>query len=236
MDELIRDANSLFANKINILVVDDDQSQLFVHKEMLNGPLSNVRTCSSLQEAQQYIREASFAWHCWVLDIDLGSGKSGLELLDSRANFPFVIVLSGLRSMKIGSDALRRGAMSVFDKGSLDVNGLYGEICRIAALGYLLEGKGTQYLSTFSILKDFGITDIEAWANKACITIRQLQRICAMHSSLTPKNAIILYNSLFYLLIRGINLPDETERIQLLGNRSEEFYLSCIREVLIKDR
>lgn len=189
-----------FQNKINLLIVDDDLVVLDSIKFLFSSPLFNIMTGSDLKQAFEVINTAQDTWHCWILDIALDEEDDGFKILRQYPQFPFSVMLSGLRSMTTATQALQNGAMKVFDKDPQSITLLHDEVCKIAALGFILNGKGTQYLSHFSLLKDNTFSTPEAWAEAACITVRQLERICAMHSPFTPKYVVALFYTLYALL------------------------------------
>ena len=150
------------------------------------------------------------SWHCWVLDIDLSGNHTCLEIMNRFPRFPFVIVLSGLQSMHRAAEAIQKGAFDVFDKDPESFERFYDETCKTAALGFLLGGKQTQYLPLYRLLCKSVITSIEAWAEHACVSVRQLHRITELHPVNTPKASLALYYGMYYLLYKGMPPFDET--------------------------
>jgi hypothetical protein len=124
---------------------------------------------------------------------------SGLQLL-SDYNFPFVIMLSGMRSMNIASRAMQLGAYRVFDKDPNLLPSLHVDACSLAALAWILKGSRAKYFSIFHLLAQMPVDSTETWANQACLTVRQLERICSLHSHLTPRFFPPLFSTLKFLL------------------------------------
>lgn len=209
--------------RVNLLIVDDDETVLGAVSDLFCSELFNVLKASTVDQAVALIDSASYPWHCWILDIALEQEEDGLMLLDKNKQFPFIIMLSGLCSMTTAARAIQKGALKVFDKnpGSLDL--LLEEVCKIAALGFILEGKKTQYLNVYSLLKDQRITSIQDWAHKACMTERQLERICSMHSDLTPRYIIPLFYTLFHFL-RTDSSTDQYDA----HHEHDDFYMNHI--------
>jgi CheY-like chemotaxis protein len=197
---------SQFNFKVNLLIVDDDRYILKSLERNFASPLFKITCINSFSNAATAIQSSSTRWHCWILDIDLGENRSGLELMKTMPHFPFVVILSGLQSMSIAADAVKLGALAVFDKDPDTLERLYNETCKIAALGYLLGGKQTQYLPVYRLLANSIITSIEEWADKACVSQRQLHRITEMHPVDTPKASLSLYYGLYYVLFKGRSL------------------------------
>lgn len=192
-----------FNKKINILTVDDEPVILDAVTGIFSSPLFNIAIGSTVREAFRIISKSEDPWHCWILDINIEKEGDGFDILKKYPNFPFAIMLSGLRSMTIASDAMKYGAIGVFDKDPASLDLLHDGVCKVASLGFILGGKGGQYLEHFQLLMTNHIKNPEEWANLACISIRQLERVCTIHSSLTPRFIISLYYTLYFSLTDG---------------------------------
>lgn len=202
MSSSYQDGIGLFKKKVNLLIVDDDCNVINSLVDVFVSPLFNIKTVASLDEAYNVIGACPDRWHCWIIDIHLDQGGSGLELLRRYPQFPFSVMLSGLRSMTLAADAMKLGARCVMDKDAALLDRFYDEVCKTAGLGYVLKGKPTPHLDLFLLLQDPEVVTIEQWAEKASIQHRQLQRMCKIHSSLTPHLALALYRTVYYLLRR----------------------------------
>ena len=189
-----------FNKKINLLIVDDEPIVLDVVKSVLSSPLFNIHSAFSLSQAFKVIDEAKEPWHSWVLDINIGDRDDGIDIIKRYPKYPFAVMLSGLRSMTKASQALQSGAMKVFDKTPESLELMHDEVCKIAALGFILGGRNTQYLSNFTNLTEHTFSNPSQWAESSCITVRQLERICSGHSLLSPKYCISLFYALSYVL------------------------------------
>lgn len=204
-----------FKRKINILVIDDEDVVLDVVTELFYSPIFKITTGSSLDEAIRIIsRKKKTTWHCWIVDVSMRGERDGLKLIEKFPTYPFTVVLSGLQSMTVASEASEKGAMKVFDKNPQSFDLLLDEVCKIAALGYILKGKYMKYIDHFSILKRYQISSKEEWAKEACISIRQLERVCAMNSRITPLFVLHLYYSLYYFLKngrKGLNIMNKND-------------------------
>lgn len=220
-------AQSLFRNKVNILLVDDDRHVLKSLENNFSSPLFKTSCIDSFSEALTAITTPDIPWHCWILDIDLGENRSGLEIMQAMPHFPFVIVLSGLQSMRIAAEAVKQGALAVFDKDPDTLERLYDETCKISALGYLLDGKKTQYLQVYRLLTNSVISSIEEWADKACISLRQLHRIAEIHPVTTPKASLSLYYGIYYLLYKGRSLNSQKKPPGVDPSRLD-FFSHCL--------
>ena len=196
----IQNGLMIFNKKINLLIVDDDA----VLRDALSGifvsPLFNISTAATLNQACDLIDRAPDCWHCRIVDIDLGHGRTGLELLSRYPEFQFTIVLSGLKRMSLAAEAIRLGARMVFDKDPSSIERLYDEVCKIAALGFLLNGKRCEHIDVFEILRDDTITNIDDWAHQGCIELRKLHRICDLYPPITPNFGLALYRAIYFLL------------------------------------
>jgi hypothetical protein len=201
MKELLTKSLDRFRGSVNLLVVDDDIHILGSLEATFSSPVFKKTMIDSYGHAVDAVRPGA-VWHCWVLDIDLGENKSGIDLMKAGPLFPFVIILSGLQSMRVASEAVKGGAMAVFDKNPEFMEGFYNETCRTAALGYVLGGKHSQYLDTYKLLGASIIRTPEAWAEQACVTLRQLHRICELHPFGTPRATMSTFYSLYTLLLK----------------------------------
>jgi CheY-like chemotaxis protein len=195
---------SLLSKKVNILLVDDSVDVLMYLTELLRSPLINVITARSYEKASRAIYGFAFCWHAWVIDIDLGPGKNGLDILREHPRFPFAIVLSGLGSMSAAVEALRLGAINVMDKVESGFGKLLDEVVDVSTLGFVLQGRCSKNLRYFSLLRDPLIVSTKQWAEKAGITTRQLARICEVQAPITPGQYIALYNACRYLVKKSI--------------------------------
>jgi hypothetical protein len=203
MKDLLTKSIERFRGTVNLLVVDDDLHILSALETIFMSPVFTKTMIKSYDDAVMAMRPENKAWHCWVLDIDLGENRSGIDLMKAGHWFPFVIIMSGLQSMCVAAEAVNEGAMAVFDKSPDFFQPLFDETCRTAVLGYLLGGKHSQYLATYRLLGASFIKTPEEWAEKACVTLRQLHRICELHPCGTPKTTMSLFYTLYMLLLKG---------------------------------
>jgi ActR/RegA family two-component response regulator len=204
MTDITKDISVSYGKSVNILLVDDDSSMVYVLGSMLSSPFVNLSTCATFPEALAAAGMHEKMWHCWVLDVDLGEGHTSVELMQHHPNYPFVIIISGLKSMSIAAEAVCAGAIGIFDKSPQMFDGLIDAVCKTAALGFVLGGKATKYLPVFKLLTQDIIFTPKQWAEHAAITLRQMQRICELHPFPTPKHTISLYYGLYYLLIKTV--------------------------------
>ncbi len=213
---------------INLLIVDDDRHILKSLENNFSSPLFKITCIDSICDALSATRDQTREWHCWILDIDLGENRSGLEIMQASPHYTFVLVLSGLQSMKIAAEAMEQGALAVYDKDPDSLERLYDKTCRIAALGKLLGGKPTQYLPVYLLLTDSIITSVEEWADKAHLSLRQLQRITGMHPVDTPKASLSLYCSLYYRLFQG-NSTESRKLPPGCTQTESDFFMKCLK-------
>jgi len=186
--------------KANILLVDDDRSLLRSVSKLFTSPNFSIATADSLPDAIAKIKASSAPWHCWVLDIDLGEGQSGLDIMSAYPNFPFVVILSGMQSMHVASEAIAKGALCVFDKNPDLLNTLLDAVCKVCALGYVLGGTATQHLYVYRLLEKSVVKSSDEWAELACMTTRHLHRICALHAFHGIRSTLDAYYGVYSLL------------------------------------
>jgi ActR/RegA family two-component response regulator len=204
MEDLLHQMSRRFERTVNLLLVDDDRQVLKALQRNFTSPAFAITAMDTFDSAKK--AAAGGMWHCWVLDIDLGNGRTGMDIMAADKNFPFVIILSGLQSMSTAAEAVRRGALQVFDKDPAAFDQLYAETCKAAALGYVLGGKHTQYLPVYRLLCGAVIASVDEWADKACLSLRQLHRICDIHPVKNPRSTLDLYYAFYLLLWKGARL------------------------------
>jgi CheY-like chemotaxis protein len=238
MTPLLSKAIDLLRQKVNLLIIDDDVVIRDSLVGLFSSPLFRTVPASSLDKALQAIGPASTGWHCWIVDIDLGQGTSGLSLLKRFPQFHYAIVLSGLRSMTQASEATTLGARAIIDKDPSALQLLYDEVRKTAALGFVLGGKQTPDLDTFLLLQDPSIDSIDEWAARAGITLRKLFRICEAHPPLTPFYALALYRTIHYLLGESGNpgIPITSGDAHRISVGEQEAYESWIEYTLLNHK
>ncbi len=214
--------------RINLLIIDDDPLVLQMITDMFSSSIFSVTAGASCKQAYELIAAAQHPWHCWILDIALDEKKDGLNILKRYPRFPFTIMLSGLRSMTVGTEALKLGAMKVYDKDPSLFDALYDDVCKTAALSFLLHGKNTQYLPLFSRLFEKPLKNHDEWAESACISPRQLDRICTTHTSLTPRLLLPFYYTIYLLLNKEI--LDKVLAQQINDNSISTELRTCFRD------
>lgn len=208
----------LFEKRIGLLIVDDHEILRVSLADIFSSPLFDVTTAATVNQACDVIDQRPVPWHCWVVDIDLGRGQSGLDLLTRYPNFQFAIVLSGLQRMSLAAEAIRLGARMAIDKDPSSVDRLHDAVCKTAALGFLFNGKKCDHIDLFQLLQDDEITTIEEWARCGCIELRKLHRICDCYPPITPKLGLALYRAVYYLLRNPVGAMNERFSIESRAN------------------
>lgn len=199
-------------DKLNLLVLDDNIATVRLITAVLESPFINIVPAYTLHEARQKIRESKVPWHTWIIDMDLGNKSSGLSIIEEFQYFQFIIVLSGVKNMKLAFEVTKKGAIQVFDKTSeIITTDLRDGIYRIAGLGYLLGGLRTDYLNIFLPLLDKIITSPRQWTEYAFIGLRHLENLSMLHTGLTPRNALLFYYYICCLLYTNFNECGELE-------------------------
>jgi hypothetical protein len=199
MMEFLSEAHDRFRHKVKLLIIDDDASICTMLGEIFVSPLFCISSVTSLEEAYRIIGNSPDQWHCWIVDVDLGCNRTGLDLLRRYPQFSFSVILSGLHSMTTAAEAMGLGARTVVDKSHEYIDKLYDEVCKTAALGFVLRGCPTPHLQLFLLLQKAATASVEEWAKTGCMEVRRLQRICELYS-LSPRYALSLYRTIYYLL------------------------------------
>jgi ActR/RegA family two-component response regulator len=205
----ISEAEDIFRRKVKLLIVDDDALLCKSLAGIFVSQLFCISTATSLEDAYKIIGNSPERWHCWIVDVDLGHNRNGLDLLRRFPQFPFSIILSGLRSMSAAAEAMSLGARTVVDKNPEYLDKLYDEVCKTAAIGFVLNGRNTPHLNLFLPLQDAPTISIEEWAEKTNMEMRKLQRLCEPYN-ITPRYGLSLYKAIYYLLwqIPGAHASD----------------------------
>ena len=216
-----------FAGKIRLLMVEDNLNVMQSMVDMFSSPLFAITTVDSVAAAYKTIAAATHPWHCWLCDIALETETAGLDLVRDAKGFPFIIMLSGLKSMSLASQAVELGAFKVFDKNPANLLDVYTTVCKVAVLGFLLQGKNTKNMPAFTVLLKKTITDTAEWANAAVITGRHLQRVCSADAIAVPRYAISLFYAVYYLLLEGCGFSAQ----EIIPAREHAFYADCLNSV-----
>ncbi len=117
----------LTANKIKILVVDDDEDDYFIISDFINEIDKNkfvIDWCNSYQLAIEKFSRSEY--HIYFVDYRLGN-KTGLQLLKQAArlecNDP-IILLTGKGNKEIDIEAMKNGATDYLIKSELNAEKL----------------------------------------------------------------------------------------------------------------
>jgi CheY-like chemotaxis protein len=225
----------LFRKKINFLVLDDDEIIRESVVRMFSSPLFNTVSAGSLDQALTIIGSTLTGWHCLIVDLDLGDVASGLTLFRKFPGYPFSIVLSGLRSMTLATEAMHLGACAIVDKDPSVLEQLYSQVLKTAALGFLLNGRSSPDLDTFRFLQDPAVDSVEAWADRSGVTTRKLYRICETYPPLTPHYALALYRTIYYMLglTENITARHHLAIQQFSSEEEQNVYLSWLNYTLL---
>ncbi|MDD5672686.1 MAG: hypothetical protein PHC61_00860 [Chitinivibrionales bacterium] len=147
-----------FTKKINVFIADDDETVVrMLLAKLFTSPLFNCSFASTLPEIHDFLRSSKRSWHCWILDMGFQNNELGTQILDNFPYFDYAVVLSGQKSMGLAAEALKKGAIDIYDKNPqvfYQTNPFFSTVCGTAALGYILDGKKTGSLNIFKALKD----------------------------------------------------------------------------------
>jgi len=126
--------------RMNILLVDDDQNFLSVAKKRLAKRGHTVQTASNGTEVFEKLQAQGI--HVVVLDVKM-PGISGIEILkEIKKNFPLVqvIMLTGVPTVGCAEDSLKLGALNYLIK-PVDFEELLQKIKEAHEQGQRLEQK-----------------------------------------------------------------------------------------------
>ena len=210
--------------RINLLIVEDDASLLLMLKNNFSLPYINIVQASSMKAARKAIAGFGGAWHCWIVDMCLGDTKNaGTALIEGHDAFPFAIVYSGLGSMEGAAGAIQKGAAAVIDKGPGTLEKLIGEACGLMPLGVLCKGVLRKKKELLFLFRDHIIRNPNEWADKAGITLRQIENISVSTTGIPPSYTIPFYNGMRYLLAESLGISG-----RFIAETDGAFYRGCV--------
>jgi hypothetical protein len=213
-----------FSGRINLLIVEDDVSLLLMLKKTFSLPYINVVQASSMKDASKAITRLGGAWHCWIVDMCLGEKKNaGTALIEENNHFPFAIIYSGLGSMEGAACAIQKGAAAVIDKGVDTLEKLIWEACGLIPLGVLCGGVLRKKKELLFLFRDHTIRNPNEWADKAGITLRQIENISISAASIPPSFTIPFYYGVRYLLATSLGVDQ-----QFISAADRAFYRGCV--------
>jgi CheY-like chemotaxis protein len=182
---------------IRVLVIEDDKRFHETIDALLESPLFSLTKVTTCLEALDTIGSKPQQWCCWMVDIELPDG-SGINLMRKHGEFPFKVVLSGLRSMETAATAIQEGkALVVLDKTTRHLATIgYRLISGIATIGYLMDGICPDNAGLFAALATKEITSVQQWLNETSIARRRLEQICGQFAHLSPMHVITAFYGL----------------------------------------
>lgn len=185
-------------NIINILIIDNDTTTITTILDALCSPLVRVEVAYTLSDAYNKIKHSPIQWHCWIFDLDQDYNNDGFQLMRDFRHYPYLIVLSGKKDMRLAFKAAQLGVLDIFNKSHcFSLPDFIDSVFRIAIVGYLLHGKRSDYLQVFLSLKDNIFTSAPQWADHSCFSLRYLERLCNMYIGLSPRYVLPLYYYLY---------------------------------------
>jgi hypothetical protein len=227
----MRNAGNLsryFSRRVNLLIIEDNESLLLALKGIFSIPCFKVTAASSIDEARKAIKRPGTLWHSWIVDMCLaGKDDAGATLIEEHRHFPFAVVYSGLRSMENAARAIQKGAAAVIDKGGDTTDKLIGEVCGLAPLAMLCRGTLSKNREVLFLLKNQTVKGPAEWADRANMSLRQLEYISQTHTEMSPTMVIFFYYGLRHLLLSDFGVKG------IVTNNKEEqsFYQNCIENL-----
>jgi hypothetical protein len=220
-------ALSFLSGRINLLIVEDEVGQLVLLKRAFALPYINVVQASTIQEARKAFARDTDAWHCWIVDMCLGETTgAGTTLIEEHGNFPFAIVYSGLGSMESAASAIQKGAAAVIDKGADTLDKLIWEAAGLMPLGVLCKGILRKKKELLFLFKEHTIQNPNEWADKAGISLRQIENISISAAGMPPSFTIPFYYGVRYLLAAGLGVDR-----QFIPVKDRAFCQGCVEYV-----
>jgi len=214
---------------LRILRIGMDSSTGSMIDEALESQFIEIKSVRSLGAAAS-LRDSQ--WNCWILDPDAEKFPQCLSSMHERKGFPYIIVISGLRNMRLSFMAAQLGVLDVFDKSpDFPLDNVIDSVFRTAALSYLFNGKSTGYMPAFLALKNNLFTSASEWAFHQSISLRYLERLCIKHFGLSPRYILPLY----YNMVASIYASSPCTNIRLFKRlysfSDRKFFHFCRRFV-----
>jgi hypothetical protein len=217
-------AVQFLSNRINLIIIEDEASLLSMLKETFSHPYLKVAHASSMKEAKKAISRSGAVWHCWIVDMCLGEiENAGTALIEKYDNFPFAIVYSGLGSMEGAAGAVRKGAAAVIDKGADTLEKLIWEACGLMPLGVLCKGVIRKKKEILFLFREHTIRNPAEWADKAGISLRQVENISLAATGIPPTYVVPFYYGLRYLLATDLGAEK-----RFIAAKDSIFYRDCV--------
>ncbi|MBN2037236.1 MAG: response regulator [Chitinispirillaceae bacterium] len=215
------------SGRINLIIVEDEESLLSMLRATFSSPYINIVTASEMREAGEKIAQRGAIWHCWIVDMCLGERKdAGTALIEENNNFPFAIVYSGLGSMEGAARAIQKGAAAVIDKGVDTLEKLVWEACSLMPLGVLCKGVLRKKKELLFLFKEHSIRDPNEWADKAGITLRQMENISMSATGMPPSFTIPFYYGMRHLLATNLGVDR-----QFITTAEQAFCRGCVEHI-----
>jgi hypothetical protein len=105
-------------------------------------------------------------------------------------------------------------------------------VFRTIALGYLLQGKRSDYLPVFLALKNNVFISAPQWAESTCISLRYLQRLCEIHfGGLSPRYVLPLYYHLVATTYTSSTTNNQDLYLQRYSVTERKYFDCCSRFV-----
>jgi hypothetical protein len=219
------------SGRINLIIIEDEASVLSMLRETFSSPYIHIVTASSMKEARKKIARRGALWHCWIVDMCLGGKRdAGTALIEEYGNFPFAIIYSGLGSMEGAASAIREGAAAVIDKGADTINKLVWEACGLMPLGMLCNGVIRKKKEMVFLFREHTIRDPSEWADRAGITLRQVENISITATGMAPSYVIPFYYGLRFLLAASLGVEKK-----FIGAKDMPFCRSSV-EYLVENQ
>jgi hypothetical protein len=125
--------------------------------------------------------------------------------------------------MESAAHAVQKGAAAVIDKGVDTIDRLIREVCDLVPLAVLCKGIMHKNRETLFLLKNHTIIEPGEWAEKAGMTLRQMENISTTHTGMSPSFAIPFYYGLRYLLLSSFG-----GRGELIDKEDQAFCQNCV--------
>ncbi len=215
-----------FSKRIKLLIVEDDENVRGYLEGFFTTPFIQVEPAANVDEAFRIISSSALPWHCWIVDINLGK-RSGLDIVEINRQFPFTIIYSGLGSMELAAQAIKLGAAEVIEKKPDSIFKLIMKTCKLIPLSFLCKGFLPKNITVFFLLRENIVRNHLDWANRANLSLRQLQNICGIHTGIPPTYVLPFYYGMQFILLKSFECNEFP--VEYASNLS--FFKHCLQFV-----
>ena len=198
----LSELNKALRKRFNVLIVDDVEEQRVLLADFFDPGCFNVLSARNYDEAVALIDSCRVPLHFLLIDLFLGPGKTGFDLLERyKNNYRFKLAMSGQADCREGGTAVELNALACLAKGGSDFwDDLAYYVCSYLPISFCSDGKIRDSLEMFEHLHKQPVYLVKDWAEYAHISDSSLFRNCKEQTGLTPEQVIFIHYGIHYFL------------------------------------